>query len=88
MIGIRFPSHPVALRLIEMFDSPITATSANLSGSKDPVTPDECHVAYDLLIDAGKLPGTPSTVIDLVSGDIIRSGASVSEIEDYIKKFW
>ncbi len=88
MIGIRFPSHPVALRLIDMFDSPITATSANLSGSKDPVTPGECHIAYDLLIDGGKLPGTPSTVIDLTSGEIIRAGASVSEIAEYIKKFW
>lgn len=88
MIGIRFPSHPVALRLIDMLDSPITATSANLSGSKDPVTPGECHVAHDLLIDAGKLPGTPSTVIDLTSGKILRAGASVSEIEEHIKKFW
>ncbi len=88
MIGIRFPSHPVALRLIDMFDSPITATSANLSGSKDPVTPGECHIAYDLLIDGGKLPGTPSTVIDLTSGEIIRAGESVSEIAEYIKKFW
>ena len=80
MIGIRYPTHPVALQLISSFDSPITATSANQSGAKDPVTPDECHVLYDLLIDGGRLPGTPSTVIDLVNRIIIREGALSPEI--------
>lgn len=59
MIGIRYPNHPLALQLISGFDSPITATSANQSGAKDPVTPGECHVVYDFLIDGGRLPGTP-----------------------------
>jgi len=53
MIGIRIPDHPVALELIRQFDGPITATSANLSGGKDPVTINDVHVRYDLLIDAG-----------------------------------
>jgi L-threonylcarbamoyladenylate synthase len=84
LIGIRYPDHPLALQLISGFDSPITATSANQSGAKDPVTPEECHVLYDLLIDGGRLPGTPSTVVDLVNRIIIRPGALSSEIATWL----
>jgi L-threonylcarbamoyladenylate synthase len=86
LIGIRYPSHPVAINLISCFDSPITATSANQSGAKDPVTPNECHVPYDLLIDGGKLPGTPSTVVDLVNCTIIRKGALSNEVEAWLSE--
>ena len=84
MIGIRFPDHPLALELISRFDSPITATSANITGGKDPVTPKECHVPYDFLIDGGRLPGTPSTVVDLISRKIIRKGALVDRVAAFI----
>ncbi|NTV00034.1 MAG: threonylcarbamoyl-AMP synthase [Methanoregulaceae archaeon] len=80
MIGIRYPCHPVALELISCLDSPITATSANISGAKDPVTPDECNVPYDFLIDEGKLQGTPSTVVDTVSRKVIRAGVQIDEV--------
>jgi len=84
LIGIRYPSHPVAIELISCFDSPITATSANQSGARDPVTPNDCHVPYDFLIDGGKLPGIPSTVVDLVNRMIIRKGALADEIEAWL----
>jgi L-threonylcarbamoyladenylate synthase len=86
LIGVRYPSHPVAIDLISRFDSPITATSANQSGAKDPLTPDECHVPYDILIDGGLLPGTPSTVVDLVNRCIIREGALIREVRDYLSQ--
>jgi L-threonylcarbamoyladenylate synthase len=84
MIGIRYPRHPVALELISTLDSPITATSANRTGAKDPVTPDECRVPYDLLIDGGRLPGTPSTVVDMVSLRVIRPGAQINEVMAFL----
>ncbi|OPY38742.1 MAG: Threonylcarbamoyl-AMP synthase [Methanoregula sp. PtaU1.Bin051] len=84
LIGIRIPAHELALRLIERFDSPITATSANLHGAKDPATPDECTVPRDLLIDAGRLPGTPSTVVDCTTMTILRRGAEAGRIEQYL----
>ena len=84
LIGIRFPLHPLALRLISLIDTPITATSANLSGAKDPVIPDECHVAHDYLIDGGVLPGTPSTVVDLTESRILRAGAQVAQVIGYL----
>ncbi|OPX70260.1 MAG: Threonylcarbamoyl-AMP synthase [Methanoregulaceae archaeon PtaB.Bin108] len=84
LIGIRFPAHPLALRLIESLDSPITATSANIHGARDPASPDECHVKHDLLLDGGRLPGTASTVVDLVNGRIVRPGALVEEVAEFI----
>ncbi|MCU0631661.1 MAG: L-threonylcarbamoyladenylate synthase [Methanolinea sp.] len=85
MVGIRFPAHPVAISLIELFDSPITATSANIHGARDPVTPDECHVMHDLLLDAGKLPGIASTVVDVVNGVIIRRGTGADAVDAFLK---
>jgi L-threonylcarbamoyladenylate synthase len=84
LIGIRIPMHDIARQLIERFDAPITATSANLSGGNDPQTPDECTVPHDLLIDGGKLPGTPSTVVDLTTRTIVRRGANAETIEAFL----
>ena len=81
LIGVRIPSHDLAMRLIERFDSPITATSANLHGAKDPATPDECTVPRDFLIDGGRLQGTPSTVVDLVNRTILRRGVRAEQVE-------
>ena len=85
LIGIRIPAHEIARQVIERFDAPITATSANLSGGKDPQTPDECTAPHDLLIDGGKLPGTPSTVVDLITRTIIRRGANADSIEAFLQ---
>ncbi|MCQ8894484.1 MAG: L-threonylcarbamoyladenylate synthase [Methanolinea sp.] len=86
MIGIRIPDHPVALELIGLVDTPITATSANIHGARDPVMPDECHVPHDILLDAGRLPGTPSTVVDLTTRKIIRKGAMVAEVVAFLRE--
>ena len=85
MIGIRMPAHPMAQRLIEAFDSPITATSANLHGANDPKTPDECTVPHEFLIEGGKLPGIPSTVVDLVAKTILRPGAELEKVAQFLK---
>ena len=84
LIGIRIPAHDLALRIIERFDAPITATSANLSGGKDPQTPEECTVPRDLFVDGGRLPGTPSTVVNLVKKEIVRRGADADTIEAFL----
>jgi tRNA (cmo5U34)-methyltransferase len=64
---------------------PVLQSSANRAGGADPRTLDEVPVlfraAVDLVIDAGSLPGTPSTVVDLrryeVDGEwqVVREGA-------------
>jgi L-threonylcarbamoyladenylate synthase len=85
MIGIRMPAHDLALQIIERFDAPITATSANLHGAKDPQTPDECTIPRELFIDGGRLPGIPSTVVDLGNKLIIRRGALAETVEAFLK---
>ena len=84
LIGIRMPAHDLALRLITMFDAPITATSANLHGAKDPVIPAECTVPYEFLIDGGRLPGIPSTVVDLTGKRVLRAGADIDRVAKFL----
>ncbi len=83
-IGIRMPALDLALQLIARFDAPITATSANLHGAKEPVTTAECTVPYEFLIDGGRLPGTPSTVVDLPEKRIIRPGADIDRVAKFL----
>lgn len=85
LIGIRWPDHEVALAIIARFDSPITATSANVSGEKPPSRPGDVHVPHDYLVDDGKLPGTPSTVVDLTTRRILRRGAEWEAVEAFLK---
>ena len=81
-IGVRVPGHPVSQALVREMATPLTATSANLSGQTG------CHriedldpaiaVAADLVLDAGPLvPGIGSTVVDVQpdSIKILREGA-------------
>jgi L-threonylcarbamoyladenylate synthase len=81
LIGIRIPAHPVPEALTRMLDGPITATSANLHGDRDPATTNDVHVPHDMTIEGGKLPGTPSTVVDLVHRCILRQGEGWRQVE-------
>ena len=84
LIGIRMPAHDLTLRLIAKFDAPITATSANLHGAKEPVIPADCTVPYEFLIEGGRLPGTPSTVVDLTEKRVLRAGADVDRVAKFL----
>jgi L-threonylcarbamoyladenylate synthase len=84
LVGIRWPDQEQTLSLIEGLDAPITATSANVSGTPAPTRPDEVNIVYDLIIDAGPLPGTPSTVVDLCARSILRAGPDVEEIARFL----
>jgi L-threonylcarbamoyladenylate synthase len=80
------PAHPVALRLIESFGGPVSAPSANRSGS---ISPTEArHVLADfvdedlLILDGGPCRiGLESTVVDLRSERpvILRPGAVTAD---------
>jgi L-threonylcarbamoyladenylate synthase len=83
-IGVRIPDHDLALSLIRAFDSPITATSANRSGEKDPRNEEEVDVPHDFFISAGTLPGVPSTVVDVESRKILRPGTQAREIQAFL----
>ena len=85
MIGVRIPANEIAMRIIERFDAPITATSANVHGGNDPKSREEVSVPYEFFVDGGRLPGTPSTVVDLVAKTIIRRGAQADAIDAFLK---
>lgn len=75
-VGIRFPSHPAARRLIELCGVPLAAPSANLSGSPSPTTAarvyDDMNTRIPAIIDGGECTvGVESTVITF-EGDAVR----------------
>ncbi len=78
-IGIRIPANEIALKIAK--ELPITATSANIHGKNPPKEIKEAKEQLGnkiaLYIDGGKLPGKPSTIVDVSEGKIkiIREGA-------------
>jgi len=68
-LGLRVPALGDAAAALGAVRWPVLQSSANLSGGADPRRVDEVDPrlrdAADLVLDAGELPGTPSTVIDL-----------------------
>ncbi len=68
-IGIRIPSHPVALHLLQAVGRPLTATSANRSGQPGAATAETVAEtlgpSLDLILDGGATPGgLGSTIVD------------------------
>lgn len=68
-IGVRLPQHPVASALVKEFGSPITGTSANISGqqgcSRVSVFDEEITSKLNLILDAGTLKeAKASTIVD------------------------
>jgi L-threonylcarbamoyladenylate synthase len=81
LVGVRVPAHGVARALAEAFGCPITATSANPSGTSATADPEEVTrllPQLDCLVDAGpSAGGPPSTLVQVADGkvDVLREGA-------------
>lgn len=82
-VGVRVPTHPFVLGVIQEFGGPITGTSANLSGRKshfriqDVIEEFEGGEEPDLVVDAGNLPEREvSAVIDFTKHPplVVRTG--------------
>lgn len=84
-IGVRVPELPAPADEVVARIGAVMATSANLPGGPDPASVDE--IPRELLkgcgavVDAGELPGAPSTVIDLTGDEprVLREGAVPAE---------
>ena len=80
-VGVRVPELPAAADAVLRGAGPVMATSANHPGGPDPArlaeVPDEILEGCGSAIDAGELPGVPSTVIDLTGDEpkVVREGA-------------
>ena len=85
-LGLRVPAAGVLAGVA----TPVLQSSANLSGGPDARrladVPAAIREGADLVVDAGELPGTPSTVIDLrrfeAAGEweIVRAGAVAGDV--------
>lgn len=80
-MGVRVPNLPRSAAAVVREVGVVAATSANLAGGPDPrrieEVPEEIRAACGAIVDAGELPGVPSTVIDLTGEEprILRQGA-------------
>lgn len=94
-VGVRWVGHPVTAALVDALGSPVTGTSANLSGSDgcadigaiDNAVTD----AVEMVLNAGPLKGGPgSSVVDVTgkTPEILREGAvTASEVMDVFRQF-
>jgi L-threonylcarbamoyladenylate synthase len=80
-VGVRVPNLPPAAADVVRAVGIVAATSANLSGGPDPrrveEIPEKIRAACGAIVDAGELPGVPSTVVDLTGAEprMLRRGA-------------
>lgn len=84
-LAVRVPAHPVAQSLLDAFDGPVAAPSANPSGKISPTTAqhviDGLSGRIECILDGGPCPvGVESTIIGL-SGTptLLRPGGVASE---------
>jgi L-threonylcarbamoyladenylate synthase len=84
-IGVRVPELPSAAAAVLERVGAVMATSANRPGERDPRSlddvPAEMLDGCAAVVDAGELPGVPSTVIDLTGGEprVLREGAVAAD---------
>ena len=80
-VGVRVPNLPPAAAEVVRAVGVVSSTSANLSGGPAPRrvedVPEEIRAAVGAIVDAGELPGVPSTVIDVTGPEprVLREGA-------------
>ena len=83
-IGVRVPELPEPSEQVLGAVGAVAATSANVAGGPDPRRvadiPREILESVGAVVDAGELPGTPSTVLDFTHAEprVVREGAAPS----------
>ncbi|MGQ9844745.1 MAG: L-threonylcarbamoyladenylate synthase [Caldisericia bacterium] len=79
-IGFRIPNHPFILNLLNMLDFPLATSSANISKQKTPKNLEGLRDIFDglvdFIVDGDELGETPSTVVQVIDGNIyiLREG--------------
>jgi L-threonylcarbamoyladenylate synthase len=80
-VAVRIPNHPLALRILQEFASPLAVTSANISGAEASLTYEEVEKLFgdrvDVIVKGQVEHGIVSTVVDctMVPPKILRQGA-------------
>jgi len=80
-LGLRVPSNPIALALLEELEQPIMSTSLTLPDVDVSLTEPEAirdllGKQVDLILDGGHCDPDPTTIVDLTSGypEVVRVG--------------
>lgn len=93
-VALRVPDHPVPRAIAESLGSPITGTSANLSGRPGLTNAASVRAEFgdtlDFVLDGGDaMGGVASTILDMTGDEprVLREGAvSWADIEAVLKK--
>jgi L-threonylcarbamoyladenylate synthase len=92
-VGVRVPDHPLARAILRMAPFLVAVTSANMSDEPAPATAAECAASLAeppaLVLEAGPLPGTASTVVEVTSAGVrvLRPGPVTAEqIDDVLRR--
>lgn len=86
-VAVRVPNHPLTRSLIDSIRAPLAATSANISGARDPSTARDVALQLSgriaLILDGGPTRGNvPSTVVDVtVTPPIVRRIGVISVVQ-------
>lgn len=85
-VAVRIPAHPVAQKFLELFEGPLAAPSANISGQVSPTRPEHVDDAFGpelpLIFDGGPCTaGVESTIIQITEPEILilRPGSITPE---------
>lgn len=94
-VGIRCPGSEMSCEMVSLFGSPLTTTSANISGKKEvyDVTSflnqvQETDLMPDLIIDSGKLEGNlPSTIVRIDGNEVhfLRKGELSDQVRSIVE---
>ncbi|MEZ3142645.1 L-threonylcarbamoyladenylate synthase [Halobaculum sp. MBLA0143] len=89
-VGVRVPANDAARELAARAGRPVTATSANRSGTgsvRDPAElAPELRDAVAVVADEGPTPGGESTVVDPERREVLRAGADADEIRAWLSE--
>jgi L-threonylcarbamoyladenylate synthase len=87
-VGVRVPDSDLALDLYRAAETPVTATSANVSGTPSvrrlDDLDDRIRERAAVVLDGGETPGTASTVVEVDANTIHRRGARADDIEAWL----
>jgi L-threonylcarbamoyladenylate synthase len=88
-VGVRIPDHGPALAFLAAAGVPVTATSANVSGTPSARRPadldDRIREGVAATLDGGELPGGGSTVVDPGTGTVHRRGPEADAVEAWLR---
>ena len=85
LVGIRYPSHPLARALVRLVEAPITSTSANVTRRQPAARAEDITIDVDCILQGGGARLGPSTVVDLIDRVVVRKGAGYDNVLETLR---